>query len=174
MQRGMPLWERLGRQVVRRRRRDCCYYHGVDWHAVAAEACKIAREVPLAAQLPPWWPQDDSAEAEETYERAYQPHDDTQDLAAACDLPGREREAVQELLDPATAIWLVHTGSSSLGYQNGRHRAQALMSAGVRWVPVIRDHCCDATQDCSPRRCYLHEGPLAAAQIAYCDLASRT
>ena len=50
MRRGMPPWERLGRQVIRMQRRDCCYYHGVDWRRVAAEAVRIAREVPLAAQ----------------------------------------------------------------------------------------------------------------------------
>ena len=147
MRRGVPLWERLGRQVVRRRPRDCCYYHRVDWHRVAAEASRIAREVPLAAQSPPGLPENDSDEAEQAYEHAWQPHDDARDLAAACGLPEREREAVKELLSPATAIWLTHEeeGSSSLGYQNGRHRAQALMSAGVRWVPVIRNHCCRET-----------------------------
>lgn len=175
MRRGMPLWERLGRQVISRRPRDCCYYHSVDWRRVAAEAVKIAREVPPAAQMPPWWAEDDSDEAEQAYERAWQPHHDAEDLAATCDLPEREREAVEELLSPATAIWLHHPGgSSSLGYQNGRHRAQALMSAGARWVPVIRNHCCHETEDCSPRHCYLLEGPLPAAHIAGCELRSRT
>jgi hypothetical protein len=164
MRRGMPLWERLGREVVRRRPGDCCYYHSVDWRRVAAEARRIAREVPLAAQLPSGWPEDDSDEAEQAYEHAWQPHRDARHLAAACDLPEREREAVEELLGPETAIWLNHSGSSSLDYQNGRHRAQALMSAGVRSVPVIRDHCCRGTEDCSPRRCYLLEGPLPAAR----------
>jgi hypothetical protein len=169
MRRGMPLWERLGRQAVRMRPRDCCYYHSVDWRRVAAEATRIAHEVPLAAQSPRR--EDDS---EEAYERAWQPQWDAEDHAAACGLPEREREAVQELLSPDTAIWLAHeAGSSSLGYQNGRHRAHALMSAGVRWVPVIRDHCCHQTQDCSPRRCYLREGPLPAAHIGGCDLASQ-
>jgi hypothetical protein len=102
MRRGMPLWERLGRQVIRRRSRDCCYYHSVDWRTVAAEASRIAREVPLAAQLPSGWPEDDSDEAEQAYERAWQPQDDARDLAAACDLPEREREAVEELLSPDT------------------------------------------------------------------------
>jgi hypothetical protein len=175
MLRGTPLRERLGRQVVRMRPRDCCYYHSVDWRPVAAEASRIAREVPLAAQMPPWFPEDDSDEAEQTYERAWQSHDDARDLAAACTLPERERKAIRELLSPATAIWLHHrAGSSSLDYQNGRHRAYALMSAGVRWVPVIRNHCCRETEDCSPRRCYLLEGPLPAAHIAGCELSSRT
>jgi hypothetical protein len=174
MRRGMPLWERLKRQVVHGQPRDCCYYHSVDWHKVANEACRIAREVPLAAQLPPWRPGDDSDEAEEAYERAWKPHDDAQDRAAACDLPEREREAVDELLSPATAIWLVHAGSSPLDYQNGRHRAHALMSSGVRWVPIIRNHCCRETQDCSPRYCYVHEAPLPAIHIEGCDLPSRT
>jgi len=91
---------------------------------------------PLAAQMPPWWAEDDSDEAEQAYERAWQPHDEARDLAAARDLPERERKAVQELLAPATALWPHHQGSGSpLAYQNGRHRAHALMSAGVRSVP---------------------------------------
>jgi hypothetical protein len=175
MQRGMPLRERLGRQVVRTRPRDCCYYHSVDWRRVAAEARKIAREVPLAAQMPPWYPEDESDEADQAYERAWEPHYQVRDLAARCGLPEREREAVEELINPATAIWLHHQGGSPpLAYQNGRHRAHALMSAGVRWVPVIRNHCCRETGDCSPRRCYLLEGPLPAAHIAGCELPSRT
>jgi hypothetical protein len=175
MRRGMPLWERLGRQVVRKRPLDCCYYHSVEWRTVAAEAVRIARAVPLAAQMPPWWADDDGDEAEQAYERAWQPHDDARDLAAACGLPEREREAVRELLAPATAIWLRHlAGSSSLDYQNGRHRAQALISAGVRWVPVIRNHCCHEAQDCSPRHCHLLEGPLPAAHVASCELPSGT
>jgi hypothetical protein len=173
MQRGMPLRERLGRQLVPGRTRDCCYYHGVDWRRVAAHACRIASEVPLAAQPPPWFPADDSDEAVAAYERAHQPHEQAQGLAEACGLPEREREAVGELLSSATAIWLVHAGGSSLGYQNGRHRAHALMSAGVRWVPVIRDHCCYETQDCSPRYCYLRRSPLPAAHIAGCELPLR-
>jgi hypothetical protein len=174
MRRGMPLWERLGRQLVPLRPQDCCYYHGVDWRRVGGEAVRIAREFPLTAQMPPWWPEDDSDEAEQAYDRAWQPHDDIRGLAGACDLPEREREAVQELLSPATALWLHHPGrSSSLGYQNGRHRAHALMSAGVRWIPIIRDHCCRETEDCSPRHCYLLEGPLPAVHIAGCKLQSR-
>ena len=171
MRHGMPRRARFGRQLVPRRPRDCCYYHGVDWRRAAAEACRIAHEVPLAAQEPPWWPDGDSNEAEEAYRRARQPHDDARDLARACELPKRERTAVEELLNPATAIWLVHYGES-LDYQNGRHRAHALMSAGVRWIPVIRNHCCRETEDCSPRRCYVREGPLPAAHMRGCDLAS--
>jgi len=37
----------------------------------------------------------------------------------------------------------------------------------------IRDHCCRETEDCSPRRCYLLEGPLPAAHIASCEVPSR-
>jgi hypothetical protein len=154
------------------RPRDCCYYHGVDWRKVVPEAVRIAHEVPLAAELPPWWPGDDSPEAEEAYERAWKPHGDLRAIAAACDLPERERKAVRELLDPATAIWLCHAaGDEVLGYQNGRHRAHALLSAGVRWIPVIRDHCCYETRDCSPTYCYASEGPLPAEHIEGCELA---
>jgi len=116
--------------------------------------------------MPPWGADDDSDEAEQAYERAWQPHHHADNLAASCDLPEREREAVQELLDPAAAIWLRHeSGSFFAGISERRHRAHALMSAGVRWVPVIRSHCCRETEDCSPRCCYLLEGPLPAAHI---------
>jgi hypothetical protein len=175
MRRGMPPWERLGRQVSPMRPRDCCYYHGIDWRRVAVKAEEIAHAIPLAAQSPPqWWPQNDSDEAKEARKRARQPRHDASALADACDLPEPERSAVKELLSPTTAIWIVHSrASSSLDYTNGRHRAQALMMAGVRWVPVIRMHCCQATEDCSPRYCYLHEAPLPAAHIVGCDLLSR-
>jgi hypothetical protein len=117
MQRGMPLWERLGRQVIPIRSRDCCYYHSVNWRRVAAEAIKIAQKVPLAAQPPPWLPADDSSEAEAAYERACQPQADLIELVDACDIPERECKAVEELLDPATAIWLHHpAGRSYLVY----------------------------------------------------------
>jgi GNAT superfamily N-acetyltransferase len=173
MQHGMPLQERLGRQILRPGPRECCYYHSVDWRQVAAEAVRIACEVPLAAQMPPGWAKDDSDEAEEAYERAWQPHERMRELARACGLPERERKAVQELLSPATAIWLVHSGGGGLGYQNGRHRAHALMSAGVRWVPVIRDHCCEETGDCSPAWLRVHH-QLPASHISECDLVANT
>ena len=53
MQNGSPWQLRLGRQIVRCEPEDCCYYHSVDWRSVAVEAIRIARRVPLAAQLPP-------------------------------------------------------------------------------------------------------------------------
>lgn len=156
MRRGMPLRERLGRQVVRRRPRDCCYYHGVNWRRVASVAVRIAYEVPLATQ---WDPPDDCSEADRAHE-----------LAGACGLPEREREAVRDLLNPVTGIDLGHIGRS-LGYANGQHRAHALMSAGVRWVPAIWEHCCRETLDCSPWWCRLRAWPLPAAHVPGCDLA---
>lgn len=174
MRRGMPRWERLGRQVIPMRSHDCCYYHGIDWRRVAVKAAEIARAIPLAAQSSPWWPEDDSDEAQEAYERAWQPCRDVDALAAACDLPEPERKAVKELLHEWTAIRIVHSAATSLlTYTNGRHRSQALMAAGARWVPVIRGHCCQPTGDCSPRYCYLHEGPLPTAHIASCDMSCR-
>lgn len=174
MRRGMPRWERLGRQVIPMRARDCCYYHGIDWRRVAVEAAKIARTIPLAAQLPPLLPEDGD-EAWEAYDRAWQPVHDADALAAACELPEPERKAVKELVSPTSAIRIVHSAATSvLDYTNGRHRSQALMAAGARWAPVIRSHCCQPTGDCSPRYCYLHEGPLPAAHLPSCDLSSRT
>lgn len=132
----------------------------------------IARKIPLAAQPPPCGLESDSDEADQAYERAWWPQGQVQELVAACDLPERERGALEELLSPASAIWLVHVGDSALGYQNGRHRAHALLSAGVRWVPVIRDHCCSEAQDCSPRYCHVQGSPLSAEHIAGCELNS--
>jgi hypothetical protein len=134
MQHGMPIRERLGRQIIRRGPRDCCYYHSIDWRKVALEAIRIAREIPLAAQMPPIpWEEPDTEEAADAYERAWEPRHEMGQLAGACDLPERERKAVEELLSPATAISLGHeAGQRHLSYQNGRHRAHALMSTGVR------------------------------------------
>ena len=172
MQHGMPVRERLGRQIVRRGPKECCYYHSIDWRKVVVEAIRIAREIPLAAQLPPIpWEEDDTDEAADAYERAWDPQRDMRQLARTCDLGEREREALRELLSPATAISLGHvSGEHHLSYQNGRHRAHALMSAGVRWVPVIRDHCCHETRDCSPPWCSLNH-QLSSSHIAECDLA---
>jgi hypothetical protein len=40
MQHGMPIRERLCRQIVRRGPRECCYYHSIDWRKVAARRCR--------------------------------------------------------------------------------------------------------------------------------------
>jgi len=171
MRRGMPVWERLTRQIIPIRLRNCCYYHSVDWPKVAAEAIRLAQKVPLAAQQAAWLPEDDTSESQAAYERVWRPYNDLFELVNECDLPERECEAVTDLLDPAAAICLHHL-AGSLTYVNGRHRAHALMSAGVRWVPVLRYHCCHEAQDCSPPYCYRLTGPLPAAHSPDCELTS--
>lgn len=46
---GTPWWRRLGRQLVPRRTgRDCCWYHGGDWHEVSKRAIRLLRQAQRA------------------------------------------------------------------------------------------------------------------------------
>ncbi|MCW6005365.1 hypothetical protein K1W54_12345 [Micromonospora sp. CPCC 205371] len=46
---GVPWWRRLGRQLAPRRGgRDCCWYHGGDWHTVARLAIRLAAQARAA------------------------------------------------------------------------------------------------------------------------------
>ncbi|WP_230202877.1 hypothetical protein [Parafrankia discariae] len=46
---GTPWWRRLGRQIVPRRgARDCCWYHGGDWHTVTAATIRLVRRAERA------------------------------------------------------------------------------------------------------------------------------
>lgn len=171
MQAGTPWRTRIGRQFRPREPRDCCYYHSVNWKLVAREAIRIAQLVPLAAMQPPWFPDGDSAEAQAAYDKAHEPLHRVDDLVEECGLPGRERKALDELLSPGTAIVIqCWPGSRGIGYTNGRHRAHALITAGVHFVPVIRSHCCQPAVDCAPwwLRCIPR---LPAEHMPGCELA---
>jgi hypothetical protein len=110
-----PLRRRLARQLVpRRHTRTCCYYHGVDWIQVSATAIRIARQIQAEGRV-------GDARTSSAY-----------DLAAAADLPQPEREALAELLAGPTAIRVGRDDQGRRYYLNGRHRAAAMIDAGVR------------------------------------------
>ncbi|MEV4708709.1 hypothetical protein [Actinoplanes sp. NPDC049316] len=110
---GVPWWRRLGRQLVPRRGgRGCCWYHGGDWHSVSRLAVRLARQARAAGVT-----FDDTA----TWVTS---HPDVQALSMW------ERDALLSLFVDTIrpdARW-----PSSEGYNNGQHRAQALLEAGVR------------------------------------------
>ncbi len=115
-----PWWRRLGRQVVPRgRTRTCCYYHGVDWRRVSAAAIRIARQIRAEGRA-----------GDAHISRAY-------DLAASADLPQLERDALAELLAGPTAIRVGRDDQGRRYYLNGRHRAGAMLDAGVRRTVVF-------------------------------------
>jgi hypothetical protein len=116
----MPWWRRLVRQIAPRRGgRDCCWYHGGDWHRVSAVAVRLVRDA-QAADVD---------------------HDDipshVSQLATGLPLSHWEREALYTLLCDTVRPY-GPLRYRSLGYNNGQHRAQAMIDAGVRRTLVER------------------------------------
>jgi hypothetical protein len=117
MSAGTPLWRRLARQFVPHRGdRGCCWYHGGDWHTVSSLAIRLVREAQAAGV-----PHEDIPQ-----------HVDQQ--AATISLTGWEREALLSLLIDTIRPYRPLRG----GYNNGQHRAQAMLDAGVRRTLVER------------------------------------
>jgi hypothetical protein len=114
-----PWWKILYRQAVPvRRRRDCCYYHRVDWHAVCAAAARIVRQegrMGLADDM-----------------------DRVLKLSDAAGLPGAETEALGELLLDGTGVQINRYDDGTRYYINGRHRTTAMLEAGVRRTVIIK------------------------------------
>ncbi|MEU8820563.1 hypothetical protein [Actinoplanes sp. NPDC048796] len=110
---GVPWWRRIGRQLVSRRGgRGCCWYHGGDWHAVSRTAVRLAGQARAAGV---------------SFENTAAYVGDHPDVQAFSEW---EREALLSLFEDTIrpyARW-----PSSHGYNNGQHRAQALIDAGVR------------------------------------------
>ncbi|MEU4814898.1 hypothetical protein AB0G03_04520 [Micromonospora aurantiaca] len=118
---GLPWWRRLARQVAPRRDgRDCCWYHGVDWHRVCALAVRLASEAQRGGT---------AFEDIPGYVRG---------RAAGLDLSRWEREALDSLLFDTVRPYRP-LRDRTLGYNNGQHRAQAMLDAGVRRTLVERD-----------------------------------
>jgi hypothetical protein len=116
---GVPWWRRLGRQLVPRRDgRGCCWYHRGDWHVVSRVAVRLADQARAAG-----------VSFEDTAAYVME-HPDAQSLDAW------EREALFSLL--VDTIRLYAPWPLRKGYNNGQHRAQALIDAGVRRVLVER------------------------------------
>ncbi|MFI7523851.1 hypothetical protein OG994_12665 [Micromonospora globbae] len=116
---GVPWWRRLGRQLVPRRGgRDCCWYHGGDWHVVSRLAIRLAARAKAA-----------SVGFEDTPSYVLN-HPDAQGLT------DWEREALFSLI--VDTIRPYAPWPSREGYNNGQHRAQALLDAGARRVLIQR------------------------------------
>ncbi|MFD4535653.1 hypothetical protein ACFWNL_18435 [Kitasatospora sp. NPDC058397] len=115
---GVSWWRRWWRQAVPSRRvRDCCWYHGGDWHAVSRMALRFLAEGVEAG-----------VEAE--------------DMAQFVDRRAEEAGAdvwQREALDSLFSLGVAITPDGSGGFVNGQHRAQAMLSAGVRRTVVVRD-----------------------------------
>ncbi len=108
---------RILRQVFpRKSTRECCWAHGLDWHAISAAAVSIAQARPDLLS------RDDDEAGEELYE-----------LLRAAGLPKEERLHATFLLSPGCGVNLYRMqGEWRWQYYDGRHRAQGMMSAGVR------------------------------------------
>lgn len=59
-------------------------------------------------------------------------------LAAAQGLPGQEEEALADLLSEFRAVRPGPRFRFRAGYTNGRHRATAMLDAGVRRTVIVR------------------------------------
>jgi hypothetical protein len=112
--------QRAVRQVFpRRSARDCCYYHRQDFHAIAATVNAMHRQLRRAGL--------DDDDADELRFR----------LLKEAGLSEHERSTAVLLLDEDCGIHIWRPpGQRRWTYQDGRHRARALMDAGVRRVLV--------------------------------------
>jgi hypothetical protein len=124
---GTPWWRRLTRQVVPRQRgRACCWYHGGDWRRASRIAIRLFAHAHRSQPNP--------AEACR----------DALQLARAEGIAGWTLQAVKSLLlDPIQP-------EREIGYVNGRHRAQAMLDAGVRRTLVARWVMPDPARDSTP------------------------
>jgi hypothetical protein len=113
---GISWAERVIRQAIPRRQvRDCCSYHAADWHAASKAAIRIARQAYRG-----------DPDEEELGDRVL-------DLAAAAGLSELEQQAAESLAYPGCGIDIGRAaGERHLSYMDGRHRARAMMDAGVR------------------------------------------
>jgi hypothetical protein len=114
--------QRIIRQLRPRRAvRDCCYYHRLNWHAIAEAVLTVASQVNLA-----------EPDIDETDDLKYE-------LLERITLTDDESTVAYLLLseDCGIDIWRP-AGRRRWTYQEGRHRARALMDAGVRRILVTR------------------------------------
>jgi hypothetical protein len=112
--------QRLARQVFPRRNvRECCHYHRQDFHAIAATVNAVHRRVRRSGL--------DGEDADDLRYR----------LLEKASLSEDERTTALLLLDQDCGIRVWRPpGQRSWTYQDGRHRARALMDAGVRRIPI--------------------------------------
>ncbi|MBM0237508.1 hypothetical protein JNW88_10695 [Micromonospora sp. ATA32] len=117
---GTPGRLLAGEGVPSRDGRDCCWYHGGDWHRVSAIAIRLALSVQSAGvpfqEIPAHVPR-------RAMERLH--------------LSGWERKALDSLLhDPVKVT--DERRDRILIFINGQHRVQAMLDAGVQWTLVER------------------------------------
>jgi hypothetical protein len=112
--------QRVLRQVFPRRGvRDCCHYHRQDFHAIAATVNAVHGQLRRGGL--------DGEDADELRFR----------LLEEAGLSEDERSTAMLLLDEDCGICIWRPpGQRRWTYQEGRHRARALMDAGVRRVLV--------------------------------------
>jgi hypothetical protein len=115
--------QRLLRQVFPRRSvQDCCHYHSQDFHAIAAAVITAYRQISRRG-----------LEGEETDELMFR-------LLQDAGLTEAEQMTAALLLSEACGIQIWRPqGERRWTYQDGRHRARALMDAGVRRIIVTSD-----------------------------------
>jgi hypothetical protein len=121
--------QRVIRQLFPRRGvRDCCYHHRHDWHAIAEAVLAVASQMNLA--------EPDNDETDELIYKLLQGRGLTEDEQMVTTLLLLEGCGI-EIWRPA--------GRQRWTYQDGRHRARALMDAGVRRIVVTctDDHVSD-------------------------------
>ncbi|WP_424532526.1 hypothetical protein ACOZ38_19860 [Sphaerisporangium viridialbum] len=107
---------RLARQLAPRTIvRDCCWYHGGNWHRASATAIRLVRRAERDGV-----PVDDI-------------HQSVIDAAEAEGMSQWEVDAVASLAGLADAIQITRfVGWRKTSYINGQHRSQAMLEAGVR------------------------------------------
>jgi hypothetical protein len=122
---GVAWLRRLRWLVTRRTRSGCCYYHGIDWHAVNKAAIRIAQQ----------------AEADGT-----QPDDlyGTID-SESCGLAEEELEAVRYLFTLDGCIGIDDDDPRDRSLQGGNHRVTAMRDARVRRTVILRPELIETT-----------------------------
>jgi len=112
--------QRLLRQVFPRRGfQDCCNYHSQDFHAIAATVIRAYRQISRRG-----------VEGEEADELEFR-------LLRDSGLTEAEQMTATLLLSEACGIQVFRPpGERRWTYHEGRHRARALMDAGVRRILV--------------------------------------
>ena len=118
---GVPWWRRLARQIVPRRgARDCCWYHGGDWHAVSRLAIRLAKRAKAAG-----------VSFDDTPAYVLR-HPDAQSLTEW--EAGALKSLMIDTIRPY-APWPIPQHSP---FNNGNHRSQAMLDAGVRRALIER------------------------------------
>ena len=124
-------WLRRARRIRRLwpgpARRDCCWYHRIDWHAVSQAAISLALQAQVGGTPP-----EDAADAVDP---------------ASCGVGGDDLEALGDLLRPETGIEIDDDDPHDQRVQEGRHRITAMRDAGVRRTVLLRPELIEVTGD---------------------------